>query len=160
MSVKKLPEGTRGTRKPPRLIGKIVMPLMMRMHKRTGDRFNGMNLLYLTTVGARSGQRRTNPVARFDDGQSGWIVVASAAGTASHPGWYHNIAAHPDQVWAEVSGQKHRVEVEQLEGEMRERVWALVTERAPGFKGYLAKTDRQLPVLRLTPVSEADSSTS
>jgi hypothetical protein len=28
-----------------------------------------------------------------------------------------------------------------------------VVQRVPRFKGYLAKTDRQLPVLHLTPVS-------
>jgi deazaflavin-dependent oxidoreductase (nitroreductase family) len=154
VAVNKPPAGTRGGSNPPRLVGKIVMPVMMWVHKRTGNRMNGMNLLYLTTVGARSGQRRTTPVARFDDGQGGWIIVASAGGAVNHPAWYHNLAANPDDVWAEVSGQKHRVKVEQLEGEMRERVWALVTEAAPGFKGYIEKTDRQLPVLRLTPVPE------
>jgi deazaflavin-dependent oxidoreductase (nitroreductase family) len=112
-----------------------------------------MDLLYLTTVGARSGASRTTPVARFDDGQGGWIIVASAGGAAQHPGWYHNIAAHPEQVRVEVSGKEHEVRVDQLEGEQREKAWAQVVERAPRFKGYLSKTDRQLPVLRLTPVS-------
>lgn len=152
MPVQKPPAGTRGARTPPRLLAKIMFPLMERIHRRSGDRFNGMDLLYLTTVGARSGERRTTPVARFDDGQGGWIIVASASGAARHPGWYHNIAAHPDEVWVEARGTKHRVTVEQLEGEMRDRVWGLITERAPNFKGYLEKTDRQLPVLRLTPV--------
>ena len=62
-----------------------MMPLMMRIHRRSGDRFNGMDLRYLTTVGARSGQPRKTAVARFDDGQGGWFIVASAAGAASHP---------------------------------------------------------------------------
>jgi len=39
---------------------------------------------------------------------------------------------------------------------MRDRVWSLVTQHAPRFEGYLAKTDRQLPVLRLTPEPEPD----
>jgi deazaflavin-dependent oxidoreductase (nitroreductase family) len=154
MTVKKLPSGTRGARMPPSLLNRIVMPLVMRIHRRSHDRFKGMDLLYLTTVGARSGERRTNPVARFDDGQGGWIVIASAGGAAKHPGWYHNIVAHPDDVWAEVSGTKHHVQVEQLDGEVRDKVWALVTGRAPGFNSYLAKTDRTLPVLRLTPVGD------
>jgi deazaflavin-dependent oxidoreductase (nitroreductase family) len=154
MSVQKPPGGTRGTRPPPRLVGKIITPMMVRIHRRSGDRFAGMNLLYLTTVGARSGQLRTNPVARFEDGQGGWIIVASAGGTASHPAWYHNLAANPGQVWAEVSGTKHRVEVEQLDGELRDRVWSLVVEHAPRFATYPIKTDRQIPLLRLTPVPD------
>jgi deazaflavin-dependent oxidoreductase (nitroreductase family) len=153
MPIEKLPSGTRGARLPPRALLRFLQPLMLRIHRRTGDRFRGGDLVYLTTVGARSGERRTTPVARFDDGAGGWVVVASFGGAARHPGWYHNIAAHPDQVWAEVSGTSHRVEVEQLSGEARERAWAEVTARAPSFLGYVENTDRELPVLRLTPVA-------
>lgn len=153
MPVEKLPGGTRGTRTPPSLLSKIMTPLLIRMHRRAGDRSGGMDLLYLTTVGARSGENRTTPVARFDDGQGGWIIVASAGGSAQHPGWYHNIVSHPDQVRVEVSGKEHRVSVDQLEGEQREQAWARVVEGAARFKGYETKTDRELPVLRLTPDS-------
>src|SRR4051812_33932846 len=90
MAIEKPPTGTRGGRKPPGFLGRILTPVMTRLHRRQGDRFRGMDLLYLTTVGAKSGQRRTTPVTRFDDGD-GWIVVASAGGTAQHPGWYHNV---------------------------------------------------------------------
>jgi len=153
MPIQKLPGGTRGVRPPPRLLARLLTPMMMRIHRRSGDTFSGMDLLYLTTVGARSGTRRTTPVARFDDGDGSWLVVASAGGSANHPAWYHNIAAHPDQVWADVSGATHRVEVEQLQGDSRDRAWTLITGKAPRFTGYAAKTDRHLPVLRLTPVS-------
>lgn len=152
MPVEKLPGGTRGTRQPPGWLARIMMPVMMRIHRRQGDRFQGQDLLYLTTVGAKSGERRTNPVARFDDGGGGWIVVASAGGTANHPGWYHNIVAHPDQVQAEVEGRTHHVTADQLDGEARERAWAAVVSASPRFGGYTEKTDRVLPVLRLTPV--------
>ena len=151
MPIQKLPSGTRGGGTPPRWVAKTIMPLMTWIHRRSGDKFGGMELLYLSTLGARSGQRRTHPVARFDDGDS-WIIVASAAGAVTHPAWYHNIVAHPDDVSVEVSGTKHRVQVEQLEGEARDRAWELVTDKAPRFKDYLTKTDRPLPVLRLTPL--------
>ena len=152
MSVQKLPGGTRGTRQPPGWLAKLMKPVVMRMHRRQGDTFQGQDLLYLTTIGATSGETRTNPVARFDDGAGGWIIVASAGGTAKHPGWYHNIVVHPDQVRAEVGGKIHRVTVDQLEGEARDRAWAVVVANSPRFGGYTEKTDRVLPVLRLTPV--------
>ena len=63
MAIEKLPGGTRGARTPPSLLSKIMTPLMVRIHRRAGDRFGGMDLLYLTTVGARSGTSRTTPVA-------------------------------------------------------------------------------------------------
>jgi deazaflavin-dependent oxidoreductase (nitroreductase family) len=134
-------------------VGKVVGPVMTRIHRRGGDRFQGMDLLYLTTVGARSGKQRTTPVARFDDGRGGWVVVASASGSQEHPAWYHNIAAHPDDVHVEVSGTRHHVSVDQLEGDEREAAWQVVVTSAPRFAGYREKTDRTLPVLRLRPTS-------
>lgn len=154
MSIEKLPGGTRGARKPPSLLGRLLMPLMVRVHRRSGDRMRGMDLLYLTTQGARSGQLRTTPLARFDDGAGGWFVVASAGGTASHPGWYHNLVAHPDQVWAEVARTRHHVTVQQLTGPERDAAWQVVTRAAPQFNGYTSKTDRTLPVLRLTSIEK------
>jgi deazaflavin-dependent oxidoreductase (nitroreductase family) len=152
MAVQKTPPGTRGVRGMPSFMAKLMMPLMTRIHHRSGDRFSGMNILYLSTVGAKSGQPRTAPVARIDDGDT-WLVCASAGGTATHPGWYHNVVAHPDQVYAEVGGVKHHVAVEQLEGADRDRGWAIVVQQVPRFEGYLKKTDRELPVLRLTPIT-------
>jgi len=154
MSIEKPRAGTRGGKTPPSLVNKLMMPVMMRIHRRGGDRFQGMALLYITTVGAHSGQQRTNPVARFEDGQGGWYVVASAGGAAQHPAWYHNLAAHPDQVWVEVGGTKRQVTVEQLSGDERSKVWQqVVVAQVPNFGGYPQKTDREIPVLRLTPVS-------
>src|SRR4051794_36931881 len=114
MAISKPPSGTRGTRKPPGFVAKIFLPLAMRQHRRSGDHFRDFDVLYLTTRGAKSGEMRTVPVARFDDGRGGWFVVASANGAASHPGWYHNVAAHPDDVSVEFGGTTRRVTVEQL----------------------------------------------
>ena len=152
MSIEKRPAGTRGTRTPPRLLMKLLLPVMEKIHRRSGDTFNGMDVLYLHTVGARSGESRSSTVARMDDGAGGTLVVASFGGAAQHPAWYHNIAAHPDQVWMEFGGTKQHVSVEQLEGDERAAAWRRITERAPRFRGYEEKTDREIPVLRLTPV--------
>jgi hypothetical protein len=46
--------------------------------------------------------------------------VASAAGAARNPAWYHNLAAHPDQVWIETAGRKAAVTAEQLHGAERD----------------------------------------
>lgn len=124
--------------------------LMIKFHKRSGDRFAGMDLLYLTTVGARSGKDRVSPVARFADGDGTWLVVASNGGADRHPSWYHNVRAHPDQVWVEVSGQRVHVEVEQLEGERRRAAFDRISAGQPRFGGYERKTSRTLPVLRLS----------
>jgi len=126
--------------------------VMVKVHRRGGDRFMGMDLLYLTTLGAKSGQKRLSPVARIPDGDDAWLIVASNNGSAHHPNWYHNVQAHPDQVWIEVAGRSVRATVEELAGPRRDEAWQRITATYPRFAGYEKKTDRVLPVLRLAAV--------
>ena len=119
MSFQKTPGGTRGAWVPPsNAVTRALNRVAMSWHRRSGDKFQGQDLLYLTTVGAKSGQKRQSTVARFADGDDAWLVVASAGGSARHPAWYHNIA-HPDQVWIEFGGRQLRVTATQLDGEAR-----------------------------------------
>jgi deazaflavin-dependent oxidoreductase (nitroreductase family) len=89
-------------------------------------------------------------VSRFPDGQDAWLVVASAGGSAHHPAWYHNIAAHPDQVWIEFGGRQLRVTPTQLDGDARAQAWQRITQSQPRYAGYEQKTDRAIPVIRLS----------
>jgi deazaflavin-dependent oxidoreductase (nitroreductase family) len=127
----------------------FVKNIMIKIHRRSGDRFQGMDLLYLTTVGAKTGQKRVSPVARFADGDGAWLVVASNGGASHHPAWYHNIMAHPDQVTVEVAGRTFPVTVEEIDGPRRDAAWQRITAAQPRFAGYERKTDRSLPVVRL-----------
>ena len=152
MTFEKPPRGTRGARVPAgNAFTRFMTRTMVKVHRRSGDRFRGMDLVYLTTVGAKSGEQRLTPIARFPDGDNAWLVVASNSGSARHPSWYHNIAAHPDQVWAEVAGRRFQVRAEQLTGDRREDAWRRITSSQQRFAGYQRTTDRDLPVLRLTP---------
>lgn len=157
MSFEKTPSGTRGARSPGRsnAFTRFVTRVMIKQHRRKGDKFMSLDLLYLTTVGAKTGQKRLTPIAYFAD-NGGWLVVASLGGAARHPGWYHNMAAHPDQIWIEVGGRQLRVTAEQLEGPRREAAWQRITGEQPRYAGYQQKTDRVLPVIRLSP-AEATS---
>lgn len=151
MSFQTTPGGTRGARSvPSNPVTRGLMRLMAAWHRRSGDKFQGMDLLYLTTVGAKTGQKRQSTVARFTEGEDAWLVVASAAGSAHNPAWYHNIAAHPDQVWAEFGGRQMRVTPAQLEGEERAAAWRRITDIQPRYASYEQKTDRAIPIIRLS----------
>ena len=151
MSIEKRPAGTRGARTPPRLVMKLLGPVLQRLHRRSGDQFRDMDVLYLHTVGARTGQPRTSSLARMDDGKGGVLVVASYGGAQQHPAWYHNVVARPEQVSIEYGGRTQPVTVRQLEGDERAAAWKHITTVQPRFADYETKTDRELPVLRLTP---------
>src|SRR5882757_1636023 len=59
-----------------------------------GTDMNGMPVIILTSLGARSGKVRKTPLMRVEhDGQ--YAVVASLGGAPSHPVWYYNLIANP-----------------------------------------------------------------
>jgi deazaflavin-dependent oxidoreductase (nitroreductase family) len=125
------------------------MRLVAALYRATGGRSSGSALL-LTTVGARSGAQRVASVRRFDLADGRWLVVGSAGGAAKHPAWIHNIARNPDKVWVEVGRDRFKVTPELLSGAERVTAWERVVAEAPQFAGYLDKTDREIPVVRLT----------
>jgi deazaflavin-dependent oxidoreductase (nitroreductase family) len=120
---------------------------------RFGVEVQGRPLLRLKTVGARSGKTRTSVLGGFpDEEQSGsWIVVASNAGSARHPGWAHNLASSPRSAKIDAGDGEVPVVAEMLTGPEREHTWARIVETAPGYGRYEDKTDREIPVFRLTP---------
>jgi deazaflavin-dependent oxidoreductase (nitroreductase family) len=126
------------------------MAVARRFHRLTGSKMSGRPLLYLTTVGARSGQHRTAVVMPFPEGDDAWLIVASRGGTADHPAWFYNLAKHPDQVEIEFEGRKTAVTPRRLEGEERAVAWERITSERPNFREYEHKTDREIPVVRLT----------
>jgi deazaflavin-dependent oxidoreductase (nitroreductase family) len=113
-----------------------------------GGYFAGMNLLLLTTNGAKSGQERVSPVAYTRDGDD-YIIIASYGGHDKHPAWYHNLVAHP-QVTVEVGTDKFPVVAETVEDKSeRRRLYDAQATVYPTFQEYETKTDRVIPVVRL-----------
>lgn len=146
------PRGTRGVPTPGILkpVMKLFNKYSSRQIRKSGKAFGTMPALVLTTIGAKSGQERTSPVAYFPDGDGKWLIVASYAGAASNPAWYYNIAAHPDRVRIEIDGRTVEVTAEELRGSERDAAWTQVTAASDRFAGYQEKTDRLLPILRLS----------
>jgi deazaflavin-dependent oxidoreductase (nitroreductase family) len=117
--------------------------------RKTG-KFGELPSLVLTTVGSKSGLERKTPLAYFPAGDNTWLIVASYAGAAKNPSWYHNLAAHPDRVSIEFGGRTESVVAEQLHGEERDAAWRRIAAESKRFADYQSKTDRELPVIRLT----------
>jgi deazaflavin-dependent oxidoreductase (nitroreductase family) len=117
----------------------------------TSGRFANTPLLLLHTEGARSGTQYTTPVAYLSDGDR-YVIFASKAGAPSHPGWYHNLVAHPD-VTIEVGSQTLEATASVTGGAERERLFDNQVQAMPQFADYAKKTDRVIPVVVLTPKS-------
>jgi deazaflavin-dependent oxidoreductase (nitroreductase family) len=146
--------GTRGAMQPKgRLVRWINGFVARRLRKGSKTPGFDFDLLLLTTTGRKSGQERTSPLGWVSDGNGGWLIAASANGAAGIPAWYHNLAAAPDKARIEIDGATIPVSAEQLHGTEREAAWQTLTAGIPRFGGYAEKTDREIPVIRLTPRS-------
>ena len=142
------PNGTRGGQQP-------SAEMMRQYNARTiaSVRRGGAdgNVLVLITIGKKSGVDRETPVAFFPVSDGSLLIVASAAGAARHPAWYFNLAASPDKARVIVAGQEFPVTAEELHGAAREQAWQQITATSQGFAQYERMTDREIPVIRLTP---------
>jgi deazaflavin-dependent oxidoreductase (nitroreductase family) len=156
MSVVLTPKGTRGVTPPlPTWLIAWLTRIPVILQRLSGGRMkmHGEPLLVLTTVGARTGQPRTTMLAQFPEADGSTLVAASFGGAAAHPAWYFNLAKHPDQVFIDRDGRRIRVQPTSLSGQEREAAWRRIVSVAPGFAEYQRKTDREIPVIRLAPIS-------
>ena len=145
--------------------GKILRKLFEPMAKRGIDAYRrsggknrmstmmGFPMVLLTTKGARSGQERTVQLGGFADGDGAWLVVATDGGSPRHPAWFNNMVKDPDEIWLEVGSRKMKVTGESLHGREREETLARIAAISPRFGGYQKKTDREIPIVRLTRIS-------
>jgi deazaflavin-dependent oxidoreductase (nitroreductase family) len=147
MTVDITPNGTRGFKAPGAF--RPLARLHARIYRLIGGRGHG-NMVVLTTLGSRSGVERSSTVASFPEGEGAWLVVASMGGEARHPSWYVNLAKNPDRVFLNVRGERYQVRPASLHGADRASAWERITREAPNFAEYQTKTDREIPVVRLT----------
>lgn len=113
----------------------------------TGHEWNGVTCLILWTSGARTGKQRVSPLIYAADGDD-LIVIASQGGAPAHPGWYHNLVAHP-QAEVQVRAERFQVTARVAEGSERERLWRLMAARWPNYDEYTKRTSRVIPVVVL-----------
>jgi deazaflavin-dependent oxidoreductase (nitroreductase family) len=118
---------------------------------RVGGMFEGMPILLLHHVGAKSGENRVNPLAYQADGGR-YVIFASKAGAPTNPGWYYNLKAQPDTS-VEVGSDTVAVTASEATGEERERLYRTQAERVPQFADYEQNTERVIPVIVLTPTT-------
>jgi deazaflavin-dependent oxidoreductase (nitroreductase family) len=115
-----------------------------------GSRLPGLPpMLLLDHVGARSGQRRTNPLAYIEDGKD-LVIVASKGGAPRHPAWFHNVRAHPDTT-VQVGARRVAVRARVATADERSRLWPIVVAAYGGYADYQVRTEREIPLVILEP---------
>lgn len=111
---------------------------------------SGMPVVKLTTIGRKSGQRRTtmltSPLVQGDN----VVLVASYGGDDRDPAWFGNLVANPD-VEVVMNGSVRAMRARVTEDVERTRLWEELTANHANYAGYQRKTSRQIPVVVLEP---------
>ena len=111
----------------------------------------GVPVVILTTRGRKSGALRKSPLMRVTDGEK-YAVVASKGGAPEHPVWYLNLLADPE-VTLQDKAVKRKYLAHTATGAERAQWWARETEVWPDYDNYQTKTDREIPIVILEPVT-------
>jgi deazaflavin-dependent oxidoreductase (nitroreductase family) len=104
-------------------------------------------IVVITSVGAKSGNLRKNPVMKVErDGK--YVAIASKGGAPDNPEWFHNFVNHPE-VELQDGPEKHSYTARLLSGDERAEWWELAVSTWSTYGEYQKKTDREIPVFLL-----------
>lgn len=115
-----------------------------------GGTLEGKPVVILTSHGAKSGKVRKTPVMRIVDGDR-YVVVASAAGSTQHPGWYVNLVVHP-VVRLQDGASVRLYTAREVSGDEKTYYWSMAERFWPHFPEYRRlAAGREIPIMVLDP---------
>jgi deazaflavin-dependent oxidoreductase (nitroreductase family) len=108
--------------------------------------------LILQTIGRKSGRALLTPLL-FNFWNDEFVIVASKGGSDKHPAWYLNLTA-ADRVAVQIRDKRYSCKWRVAEGAERDTVWKFMADYFPPYRTYQTRTERQIPVVVLTPTGE------
>jgi deazaflavin-dependent oxidoreductase (nitroreductase family) len=113
-------------------------------------RDTGYPIVVITSVGAKSGVLRKNPVMRVERGGK-YVAIASKGGAPDQPEWYYNFLANPE-VELQDGAVRKTYRARLLDGDERAEWWQHSVDTWPTYASYQLKTERLIPVFLLEPI--------
>jgi deazaflavin-dependent oxidoreductase (nitroreductase family) len=125
------------------------------LYRLTGGKIGGKMgsnpILLLDSIGRKSGQKRTTPLVFFRDGDS-YVIIASNGGAPAHPAWYHNLKSKA-KTTVQVMDKVMSVTAVVASSSERGRIWPELIAKHEQFRQYQEKTEREIPLVVLTPLT-------
>lgn len=113
----------------------------------------------VTTIGARSGQKREVPLIVVPGDDGALALIASNWGQARHPAWYHNLRANPE-VEVTLKGETRSYRARVAEEHERKHYLSEGAKLYVGYPRYQQYAgDRTIPVMILTPELDGEMQT-
>ena len=140
----------------PKLLPQVVW-VDTRLHKYSGGRLTvldiaGLPNLNLTVQGRKSGVERTTPLLCVPDSDT-ILIAGSYFGSPKMPLWVGNLRAAGGAAKVEYGRQTFPVRATELHDADRTAAWQHMLKTWPNYAKYEERTDRVIPVFRLTRVS-------
>lgn len=133
-----------------KLMTTVHVTLFRASRGRLGSRFfGGASVCLLTSIGRRSGRERTVPLIYLRDAER-VVLVASKAGSARSPVWYHNLVANPE-CRVQIGSEVREMRATRASAAEKAELWPRLLEVYPPYGDYQARTERDIPVLVLSP---------
>jgi deazaflavin-dependent oxidoreductase (nitroreductase family) len=115
----------------------------------TGAGPSGLPTLLLTSIGRKSGEKRTVPLVFLQNGQD-MVIVGSLAGYDQHPAWVHNLRANP-KCWVQLDRRKMAAVAREASAHERKELWPRLIALLPLWGMFQKQTDRPFSIVILSP---------
>ncbi len=130
-------------------VAPLVDPPLLRLSGGRVSSVYPVPVMLLTTIGAKTGLRRTLPLLYVIDGDS-LVLIASNYGRPGNPSWYRNLTANPrvEVLAGRFSGRYSAREI--ADPAERADAWAKALDVYAGYGDYEVRAgDRTIPLVRL-----------
>jgi deazaflavin-dependent oxidoreductase (nitroreductase family) len=116
-----------------------------------GVTISGLPTVLMTYRGAKTGKVRKTPLMRVEH-EGRYAAVASKGGEPTNPQWYASLGAEP-VIELQDGAVTREFRAREVFGDEKALWWRRAVDAFPGYADYQRKTDRQIPVFVLEPVS-------
>ena len=100
----------------------------------TGAGPSGLPTLLLTTIGRKSGEKRTVALVFLQNGED-MVIVGSLAGYDHHPAWYLNVGANP-KCWVQLDRRRGTAVARNATEGGAEKLWPKLTALLPLIRPF------------------------
>lgn len=123
-----------------------INTLLLRLSRgKFGSKLGTQTILVLHTIGRKSGQDRSIPIAYFTY-EGRYLIVASNWGKDTQADWYLNLKKDP-HARLEIHGNTVAVAAHEAQGEEYDGLWKFATQHHPPYLEYQKMTERRIPIM-------------
>jgi deazaflavin-dependent oxidoreductase (nitroreductase family) len=132
----------------------LVVPIDRLVDRLSGGRttatraLGGFPVVLLTTIGARSGERRSIPINAIPH-RGNFALIGTNMGKGLTPAWVHNLRKLP-RATLTYAKRDYPVLATEIDGEEYEEVFATAIGVYPGYARYRRASDYEAPIFVLT----------